>query len=231
MKKIELIVVLCLMIFILSACQNADNTNQINKENYSQSQKSAKIDKDDWRLILVNQWNHIPNDYQVDTVTLKNGQSVDRRILNDLQDMMDACRNEGLSPLICSSYRTQEKQETLYNNKVKKYLNEGYSTHSAKEEAVKWVAIPGTSEHQLGLAVDIVSKDYQLLDKNQEATPEQKWLIANCYKYGFILRYPTEKTKLTGINYEPWHYRYVGKKAAKDITTRQISFEEYLNQS
>ncbi len=231
MKKIELIVVLCLMIFILSACQNADNTNQINKETYSQSQKSPKIDKNDWRLILVNQWNHIPNDYQVDTVALKNGQSVDRRILDDLQDMMDACRNEGLSPLICSSYRTQEKQETLYNNKVKKYLNEGYSTHSAKEEAAKWVAVPGTSEHQLGLAVDIVSKDYQLLDKNQEATPEQKWLIANCYKYGFILRYPTEKTKLTGINYEPWHYRYVGKKAAKDITTRQISFEEYLNQS
>ena len=142
---------------------------------------------------------------------------------------MDAMRAEGLSPLICSSYRTNKKQQRLYSNEVSNYLARGYSQANAEIEARKWVAVPGTSEHQTGLAVDIVDTNYQLLDEKQEDTPVQKWLIKNSYKYGFILRYPSDKSNITGINYEPWHYRYVGKEVAKEIYERGICFEEYLD--
>ena len=80
----------------------------------------------------------------------------------------------------------------------------------------------------LGLAVDIVARDYQLLDERQEETAEQQWLMKNCWRYGFILRYPTDKTEETGIIYEPWHYRYVGREAAEEITRQEICLEEYL---
>ena len=93
-----------------------------------------------------------------------------------------------------------------------------------------WVARPGTSEHQAGLAVDIVSVEYQVLDEGQEDTPLQQWLMAHCWEYGFILRYPTDKSDLTGVGYEPWHYRYVGEEAAKAITEQGICLEEYLAQ-
>ncbi len=107
-------------------------------------------------------------------------------------------------------------------------MGQNYSQEEAKKKAAQWIAIPGTSEHQTGLALDIVSSSYQLLNKEQENTPEQKWLIENSYKYGFILRYPSDKTNITGIEYEPWHYRYVGKETAKEITERGICLEEYL---
>ena len=182
----------------------------------------------DWYLLLVNPWNAVPDDFSVKLKKLKNGHAIDERAYPDLQAMMDAARAEGLSPLICSSYRTNEKQTTLYNNEVKKYLSQGYSQTDAEAQARKWVAYPGTSEHQTGLAVDIVSASYQLLDKKQESTPEQKWLMENSYKYGFILRYPNEKSEITGIYYEPWHYRYVGKEVAKEIHDKGICLEEYL---
>lgn len=183
----------------------------------------------DWNLLLVNPWNKVPSDFSVELTQLKNGHAIDKRAYPDLQDMMDAIRAEGLSPLICSSYRTNEKQQTLYNNQVSKYLARGYSQSEAETEAGKWVAVPGTSEHQTGLAVDIVDMNYQLLDEKQEDTAVQKWLMKNSYKYGFILRYPSDKSEITGINYEPWHYRYVGKEVAKDIYEQGICLEEYLD--
>jgi len=90
------------------------------------------------------------------------------------------------------------------------------------------VAVPGTSEHQLGLAVDIVDLDHQLLDETQEDTPVQRWLLAHSWEYGFILRYPSEKSELTGIIYEPWHYRYVGKEHAKVMFQQGVCLEEYV---
>lgn len=184
----------------------------------------------EWPLILVNPWNSVPNDYSITLTQLKNGQAVDERCYPELQEMMDDCRAEGLSPLICSSYRTQEKQEQLFTNQVQRYVNLGYSTDDAKAEAAKRVAIPGTSEHQLGLAVDIVDVQNQNLDSSQENTDVQRWLMKNSWKYGFILRYPSDKTDITGIIYEPWHYRYVGKDVAKELYEQGICLEEYLNQ-
>ena len=105
---------------------------------------------------------------------------------------------------------------------------QGCSREEAEEQAATMVALPGTSEHQLGLAVDIVDSEYQILESSQENTPVQRWLMEHCWEYGFILRYPKEKTQLTGIIYEPWHYRYVGKEAAKEIMNAGICLEEYL---
>lgn len=182
-----------------------------------------------WNLMLVNPWNKMEENLSIELTQLANGHAIDKRAYPDLQNMMDDARAEGLSPIICSSYRTSEKQRTLFDNETKRYLAKGYSKEDAEKEAAKWVAVPGTSEHQTGLAVDIVAKSYQMLDKKQEETPEQQWLMANSYKYGFILRYPTDKSDVTGINYEPWHYRYVGKEAAKEMFEQGICLEEYLD--
>lgn len=193
------------------------------------SSKQSPANPKDWRLILVNPWHRIPDSYQVALAQLKNGQAVDERCYPDLQQMMDDCRADGLSPLICSSYRSQATQQRLLNEKINDLTAQGYPQKQAESEAAKTVALPGTSEHQLGLALDIVDVDNQNLDTSQENTPVQKWLKQNSWKYGFILRYPTNKSKITGIIYEPWHYRYVGKEAAKDIYNRGICLEEYLN--
>jgi D-alanyl-D-alanine carboxypeptidase len=142
--------------------------------------------------------------------------------------MMDDCREEGLEPLICSSYRTVKRQEELYQKKVREFQAQGLAFKAAEEEAARVVALPGTSEHHLGLAVDIVDMNYQQLDTHQETTKVQKWLKENSWRYGFILRYPTDKTDITGIVYEPWHYRYVGKEAAAEIYEQGICLEEYL---
>ena len=183
---------------------------------------------EDWQLLLVNPWNEMPEDYEVTLKALPDGQKVDERAYDDLNAMLEACRKAGLQPKICSSYRTQAKQTYLYNNKITRLRNAGYSKAAALEEAGRWVARPGTSEHQLGLALDIVSSSYQALTKKQEKTAEQKWLMEHCWEYGFILRYPSDKSEITGIGYEPWHYRYVGREVALDVRESGLCFEEYL---
>ena len=183
---------------------------------------------DTWTLLLVNPWNPLPEDYSIDLVSVGSGQWVDRRCADALEEMMQDCRRAGLSPLICSSYRTQETQQGLYNAQVNDFIAQGYSRAQAEEMAATIVALPGTSEHQLGLAADIVDSNYQILESSQEDTPVQRWLMEHCWEYGFILRYPEDKTDLTGIIYEPWHYRYVGQEAAEEIMRAGICLEEYV---
>lgn len=182
----------------------------------------------DWKLLLVNPWNKIPDDFTVNLTRFDNGQAVDERVYPDLQTMLDDARAKGLSPIVRSSYRTNEMQEDLYANKISRLRKQGYSQEDAETEAAKWVAVPGTSEHQLGLAVDIVAESYQALVRQQEDTAEQKWLMENAHRYGFVLRYPEEKSQITGIGYEPWHYRYVGREAANQMYESGLCLEEYL---
>ena len=221
---------LVMSLFILVNDQVNQSNNQLiaaNKVKTNQNKSANSVVKDEL-LTLVNFENTIPKDWKVDLVRLNNGQSVDRRIYDDLIAMLQAAKSEGLNPLICSSYRTNEKQEQLYQNKVSEYLSQGYSKVEASDKAAFWVARPGTSEHQLGLAVDIVSTKNQRLDRSQENTVEQQWLIQNSWKYGFVLRYPTNKNSITGVGYEPWHYRYVGKEHAKKINELGVCLEEYV---
>lgn len=225
-----LMIGLVMSLFILVNDQVNQSNNQLiaaNKVKTNQNKSANSVVKDEL-LTLVNFENTIPKDWKVDLVQLNNGQSVDRRIYDDLIAMLQAAKSEGLNPLICSSYRTNEKQEQLYQNKVSEYLSQGYSKVEASDKAAFWVARPGTSEHQLGLAVDIVSIKNQRLDRSQENTVEQQWLIQNSWKYGFVLRYPTNKNSITGVGYEPWHYRYVGKEHAKKINELGVCLEEYV---
>ncbi len=196
------------------------------QDNVTLPQASGQSSSD--LLLLVNPWHSVPEDYAVELVDLKNGQAVDARCYDALQKMMDDCRSAGLSPVICSSYRTLEKQQALYDGQVDKLLAQGYSRQDAEAEAAAVVAVPGISEHHLGLAVDIVDLENQNLDESQEDTPVQQWMLEHCWEYGFILRYPGEKSDKTGIVYEPWHYRYVGKEAAEAIHRQGICLEEYL---
>lgn len=230
---IILAVVLCIVVGILigNGINKSDDTVKPEESTLADNPENttkAKIDKTQWNLILVNQWNSIPEDYDVKVKYLDNGHAVDERAYSDLIDMLGDCREQGLEPVICSSYRSMEKQKELYSNKIAQYISYGYSREEAEKKAGELVAVPGTSEHQLGLALDIVDVSYQTLDEKQEKTDVQKWLMNNSWKYGFILRYPTDKSDITGISYEPWHYRYVGKKAAKEIYDAQICLEEYL---
>ena len=205
-----------------------DKTSEPEDEPEKEETPAASNDDSGWNLILANPWNSLPEGFTVNLTDIGSGHKVDSRIVNDLNSMMSDLRKAGHSAFVCSSYRTNAHQTNLYNNEVKDYKNRGYSDEDAAVEAAKWVAIPGTSEHQTGLAVDIMSSYYLVLDRGQEDTAEQQWLMANSYKYGFILRYPSNKSDITGIYYEPWHYRYVGKEVAKVIYEKGICFEEYL---
>lgn len=177
--------------------------------------------------ILVNAKNPIPDDWKVDLVQLKNGHQVDRRAYDSLQKMMDDARAKGWNPLICSSYRTTSYQQQLFDNRVQRMKNQGMSEKEAIADTEKWIAIPGTSEHETGLALDIVTVENQVLDNSQLKSPCQRWLMEHCYDYGFILRYPEDKENITGIGFEPWHYRYVGYDVAQYIKANGICLEEY----
>lgn len=179
-------------------------------------------------LPFVNPWNQVPEDYTVELKSIGGDHEIAAIAYEDYRDMIDACRAAGMHPAVCSSYRTLEYQEDLYQNRIERYLEEGYSEEDAIRLAGNSVAVPGTSEHQLGLALDIVDNRNWRLDESQAEMPTQKWLMENSWRYGWILRYPNEKSAITGIIYEPWHYRYVGKEIAKEIYELDMCLEEYL---
>lgn len=191
----------------------------------AQSTIKTTTDSSDWALILVNKWHTIPNNYSVELKELSNGQLIDQRIYPFLQKMFDAARAENVYPVVVSGYRSTKEQQKLLDEKIAEYQSEGYGKNQAEEKAEQWVALPGTSEHQLGIAVDI--NEDQLRSSSEEV---YGWLKINAHKFGFINRYPANKTTITGVINEPWHYRYVGVAAATKIYDQAICLEEYLAQ-
>ena len=180
------------------------------------------------QVTLVNPWHTLDQDYEVELVKVL-GHQVDVRCAEALELMLKDCEKAGNQPRICSAYRTYEKQETLYKRKVQSLMAQGHKEEEAKKLAGTEVAVPGTSEHQLGLAVDIVDASNWNLNETQAKTPSQLWLMEHCWEYGFILRYPNEKSVITGIIYEPWHYRYVGVEIAMALKDSGLCLEEYLD--
>ena len=179
-------------------------------------------------LILVNPWNPMPADFVPQVGEVEDGYEMDLRAVEPLQEMMAACRAAGNDAYICSAFRTHAMQQSLFANKVMRVMyEEGVPYEDAPEVAGQTVAAPGTSEHELGLATDIIDGGYPFLDEGQEETATQKWLMENAWRFGFILRYPNGTTDITGIIYEPWHYRYVGPWA-EEIYRRGITLEEFL---
>lgn len=180
------------------------------------------------KILLVNPWNPLAEDYQVELVEVTWRDRLETACAEALVRMMADCEAAGHEIMIASAYRTQEEQEFLYWRKVDSLLAANWEREKALAEAAKHVAVPGTSEHQLGLAVDLLDLVYPYLDDYQADTAGQKWLMEHCHEYGFILRYPTGTTEITGIIFEPWHYRYVGVEIAQEIMNLGITLEEYL---
>lgn len=182
-----------------------------------------------WSLVLVNEDHPLATDYEPAQLTpIDSERSVDSRIAGDLQQMMADGAAQGLDMYVTSAYRSYERQREVFNAGMQERMKKGLSPLEAYEDTKQSIAFPGTSEHATGLAVDIIANGYSELDEEQASTPEQQWLMAHCWEYGFILRYPQDTGDITGIIYEPWHYRYVGKEAAKEITEQGITLEEYV---
>lgn len=182
----------------------------------------------DWNLLLVNFENSLPDNFSVDLEPVNETFQVDSRIAEPLLRMIIDAREDGIDLKICSAYRSVEKQEELFNGRYQAFLSQGYSEEQADALTVAETARPWTSEHHTGLAVDIVTENYQTLDAGFEQTPAFQWLNTHAQQYGFILRYPKDKTDVTQISYEPWHYRYVGQEHAEAVKAAELCLEEYL---
>jgi D-alanyl-D-alanine carboxypeptidase len=225
LKKRAIILIETICLIVAECVIHAIHKNKVKEEKErvvaeeSAKQQKRKAELKKWNLLLVNEWNAIPDDYEIETAEVEDGYVVDERICDALKEMLEDCRDAGYSPIIISSFRTREKQQYLYD-------------HTAYKADT---ALPGHSEHECGLAADIIDAGSAgwsdpLIDE-QEDMPAQKWLMEHCQDYGFILRYPKDKEEITGIIYEPWHYRYVGKKYAKEIMEKGLCLEEYIEQS
>ena len=225
--------------FLLGLWVGTKNSKAINfvmapASNDSPEKKGKEEDNDNtplpWNLTLVNFENALPEDFEPESLAeVDNGYVADSRIADATKEMIADAREEDVRIIAISAYRDYEYQTDLYEKKVKRLQDEkGYSVEKAREEAKTVVAYPGTSEHQLGLALDLVDARHVELDTSQENTDAYKWLKKHCQEYGFIVRYPNGKTDITGIIYEPWHFRYVGKEAADFIMEHEITLEEYL---
>ena len=221
-------------VFILADKQRNQIRLQAETDRQMQEAERRQLEADFLRrenetlLMLVHPWNPLPDNYEPQLVFLGDGIYMDERAAGPLTKMLQACLADGYMSVPISGYRTQEYQQELFDNKVERLLRDGWPEDRVYEEAAKSVAVPGTSEHQLGLAMDILDVNNPNLDITQEWTNAQRWLMKHCTEYGFILRYPNGSTDITGIIYEPWHYRYVGKATAAAVSASGQVFEEYL---
>ena len=184
-----------------------------------------------WNLVLVNPDNPVPENYplKLEWVSL-NG--LDRQVnslcAQPFRDMVNAAKADGITLYLRSTYRGIKLQTDSFNAKVNEYIGYGYSREEATKIAATIVAVPGTSEHHTGLAADITCPEFNRLNADFDKTEAFRWLYAHCAEYGFILRYAKDKTDITKIIYEPWHYRYVGKEAAKIIMSEGLAYEEFV---
>ena len=197
-----------------------------NKENLPIEKKTPKTaDINDWRLTLVNYENELPEDFDIELADIDSTRQFDARAINELNRMMTRMRKDGITNIwVQSAYRSISHQRNLFNEKVQSYMKQGKTKEQAEELTMQTINKPGTSEHNLGLAVDFNYVNYEF-----ESTKAFKWLENNAEDYGFILRYPKEKEDITKVNYEPWHWRYVGVNNAKEINKLDMCLEEYID--
>ncbi len=182
------------------------------------------IDEANWHLTLVNSGYRIPDSYEPDLVYVcGSGERLDRKVAEHYEKMYEDALKDGVTLTPCSGYRSYETQERNYNRKIDFYKGQGLTEDEAKVKAATIIMPPGSSEHNLGYAMDIVC-----VDEWFEDTQEFKWLQEHAANYGFIMRYPESKQDITKVIYEPWHWRYVGVEAAKELKASGLVLEEYL---
>lgn len=205
-----------------------------NQEDYQADGNQTKeisedyeFDSSDWRLVLINKQHPIPDDYSFKLGIIKDNMRCDERIISDLLVMMQAAKDDGIILKIQSPYRTDSRQETNFNDRIKRYMNQGYSYMEAYKLTSQVITVPGASEHQVGLALDITCDTYDDLTEGFGETKAGQWLAEHSCEYGFIVRYPAGKEYITSIDYEPWHFRYVGREAATIMKNEDICLEEF----
>ncbi len=209
--------------------QSEVNTSSVVDVSSNISSQPTVPQEELWMLRLANSENVLPADFTVDTGLITpayardQGMSFDARAVGELNNMLAAADRDGVNLLVISCFRTLTKQTNLYNAEVQKWLNQGYSEVDAKAKAGTIVAVPGTSDHNLGLAVDLNS-----VEESFEGTAQFRWLQEHAAEYGFVMRYPKDKQDMTKIIYEPWHYRYVGVEHAKKMNELDMCLEEYV---
>ena len=202
------------------------NESDIDKASVKEAESS--FDKNAWNLILVNKTHPIPDDYEFELTTITGTMKCDKRVLEPLTDMLSAAKSDGVDLIVCSPYRDYSLQTRLFERKINLYMDKGYSYLEAYKLSSQKVTVPGASEHQLGMAFDIVTSYHSTLDYEFGDTKAGKWLKEHSKEYGFILRYPRGKEDITSIEYEPWHFRYVGIEAATYIMDNEITLEEFV---
>lgn len=212
-----------------------DGEARIGDEVQDELQKAAAAEKvsfdaSDWRLVLINKQHPISDDYEFKLGRLSietNSIRLDDRVLDDLLLMMQAAKKDGLNLVIRSPYRTSDRQQSNFNDRIRLYMRQGLSYMEAYKVTSQVITVPGCSEHEVGLALDITSESYPDLKAGFADTKEGKWLADHSHEYGFILRYPEEKEYITSIVYEPWHFRYVGREAASVMKEEDLCLEEF----
>ena len=206
------------------------------QEQSSQETKQQQLaeefakEKEEYYLLLANAENPLPQDWSIQTEEVQNGYEMDKRAAPAMREMIQAAKEDGVELMLCSAYRSVEKQQQLFDRSQQAYMAQGMSEEEAYAKTATETAIPGTSEHQTGLAADIVTPTYQMLDAGFADTPAGQWLSEHAAEYGFVLRYPQDKQEVTGIIYESWHYRFVGKTHAKLMKESGLCLDEYLQQ-
>ena len=238
-KKIIITIAIFLLVIILmvksvkkvksietSSNENTTHTNITNENTENQTQEQPKIKKEitDWKLTLANYENVLPEDFEVEVANIDETRQFDARAIEYLTQMMNDMRKDGVTNIwIQSAYRSVKRQKELYDNSVKKYLGEGKTQEEAEKLTDEYINKPGSSDHNLGLAID-----FNYVDNKFEDLKGFKWLQEHAEEYGFILRYPKDKEDITKISYESWHWRYVGEEHAKKMNELNMCLEEYI---
>lgn len=211
---------------IMTIKPKAEKTAEENNTPEIQAVSDIK-EEDEWKIMLVNRDNTVPTNFTVDLVAFENV-LVDYRIVDQLSNLIEAAYKDGVLLTVCSGYRSVTQQREIYEGKMQTYINLGYSEEASKINTGQYIQTPGSSEHHTGLAVDLLTDGAVSLEETFADTPAYKWLNEHAEEYGFVERYPKEKSDITGVLWEPWHYRYVGVSNAKAINTMGICLEEYV---
>ena len=228
---------LLLAMLFFTGC-TTDDDEPSNSQQYSKisahSEESQDSSSADWNLVLVNRENQLAEEIVMELYLTESGYQIDSRIQEPYLQLMEAGKAAGMDFTMVSGYRSIEQQQTNYDVNYQNYLASGLSEEEARTKTEEYIALPNASEHITGLAVDITSTALANLEGNSglfpdlENYPEGLWLKENAPKFGFVLRYPKEKEAITGINFEPWHFRYVGIENAMYMTENNLTLEEYI---
>lgn len=254
-QRLRFLAGLLLAMLFFTGCTTNDDEPAISQQNSSTSNHSgesqatskAAVDEDepkvivtptasstDWNLVLVNRENQLAGEIAMELYLTESGYQIDSRIKDPYLALMEAGKAAGMDFTMISGYRSIEQQQANYDVNYQNYLASGFSEEEARAKTEEYIALPNASEHTTGLAVDITStalanqEGNSGLLPNLENYPEGLWLKENAPKYGFVLRFPKSKEDITGINFEPWHFRYVGVENAVYMTEQNLTLEEYI---